>query len=295
MKFIKNAIHFVGFIGFAGILFYGISGAADRYALLEQRIASLESQNQSMATTLTNLRNDLSEVQRALARLNDRLTSLEAKAAKWTETDNQPPDYDFPVPEGLKGEEDLATVYVRQNAPVKGRPDAPVVIVEFSDFQCPFCARFFRDSLPRIQAEYIDKGLARMYYLHLPLPMHPQAVPAAIAAECAARQGKFWEMHDLIFQNQTMLADSDLKRYLEQTGLKASDYDACKNDSQILENIQNDLEKARETGFNGTPSFIIGLPLPDGRIVGKRVVGAQPYVVFNSTIEKVLAASTVKP
>jgi protein-disulfide isomerase/uncharacterized coiled-coil protein SlyX len=284
-----------GAIGLVGLVIFGISGAADRYAVLEQRLAQLESQNQAMATTLTNLRNDLSGAQQNLARLNDRLTTLEKRVAGADSPPKKRTEYDFPVPAGLKGEEDLAAVYLRPDAPVKGNPKAPVVIVEFSDFQCPFCARFFRESLKQIDADYIKKGLARMYYLHLPLQqIHPQAVPAAVASECAARWGKFWEMHDVLFQNYTMLAAEDLRRYMGSVGLKPSDYDECVNDNQIVKKIQGDMEKARDLGLTGTPSFVIGLTMPDGRIVGKRVVGAQPYTVFKSTIERVLTATQVR-
>jgi protein-disulfide isomerase/uncharacterized coiled-coil protein SlyX len=291
-QLMKGALQWAGVFGFVGLVVFGISGAADRYATLEGRLAQLESQNQAIATQLTNLRNDVSGVQQSIARLNDRLTLLEGKVAKLDDAPKKPTEYPFPVPEGLKGEEDLAAVFVRPDAPVKGSSGARVVIVEFSDFQCPYCGRFFRDTLPQIQMDYINKGLARMYYLHLPLSqLHPQAMAASIASECAAKRGKFWEMHDLLFQNQTMLSNEDLKRYLGMVGMDGSEYEACANDTQIVRKIQGDMAIARDLGINGTPSFIIGLALPDGRIVGKRLVGAQPYTIFKSTIERVLAAA----
>ncbi|MHA2647389.1 MAG: thioredoxin domain-containing protein [bacterium JZ-2024 1] len=279
-----------GVTGFAGLVFFGIFGAADRYASLEERIAQLESQNEALTTQLANIRKDLTTVQQLLAKLNDKVSQLETKVANSGDAGKKKAEYDFPVPEGLRGEEDLAAVTIRSDAPVKGNPRAGVVIAEFSDFQCPFCAKFFRESLPRIQMDYIDKGLVRMYYLHLPLQhLHPQALPAAIASECAARWGRFWEMHDLIFQNQTMLQQDDLKRYLASVGVDPSRYDECAKDGQIVARIQADMTQAQEIGLTGTPSFIVGVPLPDGRIVGKRIVGAHPYSRFKSDIERMLA------
>ena len=109
-------------------------------------------------------------------------------------------------------------------APVRGKADAPVTIVEFSDFQCPFCARA-RPTVNRVREVYGDK--VRILFRHFPLQNHPQASKAAEAASCADEQGKFWEMHDRLFQSQTKLQVTDLKQHAADLGLKGEEFSAC--------------------------------------------------------------------
>ncbi len=163
--------------------------------------------------------------------------------------------------------------------PARGPDDAKVTIIEFSDFQCPYCARFHAQTLPRILDEYGDQ--IRFVYRDFPLEnIHPRARPAAIAAECADDQGKFWEYHDLLFTNQTALDDASLKGYASQLGLDnddfASCYDAKKHDGEVSE----DLSAGLEVSVTGTPTFFIN---------GRRVVGAQAYETFKAIIDEQLA------
>ena len=169
--------------------------------------------------------------------------------------------------------------------PVKGDEDAPVTIIEFSDFQCPFCQRFFEQTLPQIKTNYIDTGKVNIVYRDFPLDsLHPQARPAAIAAECADEQGKFWEMHDLLFEKQqewSGVGSTLFKQYAKDLGLDSSKFDSCLDSRKYEDEVQSDLDDGVNAGVQGTPGFFInGIPLS----------GAQPYSVFQAAIEQALAS-----
>jgi len=164
-----------------------------------------------------------------------------------------------------------------------GKKNAPVVIVEFSDFQCPFCRSFWRDTLPEIKSQYIDTGKVRFVYRDFPLDFHPGAMPAAQATECAEDQGKFWEMHDKIFSEQdkqgggtVQFGVDDLKKWASETGLNAGDFNSCLDSQKYAEEVKNDSNDGRVAGISGTPSFSIN---------GRMIVGAQPFSAFKAIID----------
>ncbi|MBI4361832.1 MAG: DsbA family protein, partial [Euryarchaeota archaeon] len=171
--------------------------------------------------------------------------------------------------------------------PSKGSPQAKVTIIEFSDFQCPFCARWFTDTYPQILRDYVDTGKARLVYRDLPLEsIHPNALPAAEAAECADEQGKFWDYHDALFRNQgTWAGLPGAKDYFKQLAadqkLNAQTFAKCLDESKYREEVLNDLKDAQAAGATGTPAFYIN---------GRKIDGAQPYAVFQRTIEEALKA-----
>jgi len=176
--------------------------------------------------------------------------------------------------------------------PVKGNPDAPVTVVEFSDFQCPFCLRFFEQTLPLIEENYIDTGKIKFVYKDLPLDsLHPNARSAHIAAECADEEGKFWEYHDVLFQKQAewqRLASSDLDITLSQfavdLGMQAASFESCMESQDIADEVNQDTLEAARYGTTGTPTFFIGTE-KDGFI---KLVGAQPYATFQRVIDEQL-------
>jgi len=177
--------------------------------------------------------------------------------------------------------------------PVKGDPDAPVTIVEFSDFQCPFCKRFHETTLPLIQENYIDTGKVKFVYRDFPLEsIHPNgAIPAAVAAECADEQGMFWQYHDKIFQNQKnweRLAAEDvakeLKAYAQELGLNTNQFNDCLNSGKYMDEVNKDYQDAVSYGLTGTPGFFIGNE-KNGYI---KVTGAQPYSVFQNVLDQML-------
>ncbi len=173
--------------------------------------------------------------------------------------------------------------------PVKGNPNAPVTVVEFSDFQCPFCSRFFTQTLPALQENYIDTGKIKLVYKDLPLDnLHPNARPAHIAAECADEQGKFWEYHDVLFENQgqwSRLSSADLNSQLNQyatsMGLNSVSFDSCLSSPSIADEVNADFLQAARYGATGTPTFFIGNE-KNGFI---KLVGAQPYAAFQAAID----------
>ncbi len=176
--------------------------------------------------------------------------------------------------------------------PVKGNPDAPVTVVEFSDFQCPFCSRFFQQTLPLIEENYIDTGKIKFVYRDFPLDsIHPNARPAHIAAECADEQGKFWEYHDLLFQEQAKWQGLDssklqkiLTKYAANLGLQGASFESCMQSQEIADEVNADFLQAAQYGATGTPTFFIG----NEKIGFIKLVGAQPYAVFQGMIDNQL-------
>jgi len=163
--------------------------------------------------------------------------------------------------------------------PAWGPEDAPVVMVEFSDFQCPFCGRFYQETYPRIQEVYGDR--IRFVYRDLPLPqIHPDAILAAQAAECADEQGAFWEFHDLIFSNQQDLSRNALGSFAVQMELDINTFNQCLDSGRYQQEVSADMQAAASYGIQGTPTFFIN---------GRPIVGAQPFEVFAAVIDEELA------
>lgn len=161
--------------------------------------------------------------------------------------------------------------------PVKGSENAPVTIIEFADFQCPFCARFYSQTLPQIEENYIKTGKVKLIYRDFPLSnIHKDAQKAAEAAECADDQDKFWEMHDKIFENQGSLSVENFKKWAEDLGLDTEEFDDCLDSGKHASEVQNDLRDGSSYGVRGTPAFFVN---------GILVSGAQPYSVFQQAIE----------
>lgn len=163
--------------------------------------------------------------------------------------------------------------------PFKGSKNAPVTIIEFSDFQCPFCARFVAQTLPLIEENYIKTGKVKLVYRDFPLSFHPNAQKAAEAAECADEQDKFWQYHDKIFQNQNALDTSSLKQYAKDLGLNTKEFDNCLDTSKMASEIQQDFSDGLKYSVSGTPTFFIN---------GISLVGTQPYSIFQQIIEQEL-------
>jgi protein-disulfide isomerase len=170
------------------------------------------------------------------------------------------------------------TIDIAATDPIIGNPNAPVTIVEFSDFQCPFCRRA-APTLKEIRQKYGDK--VRVVWKDFPLTqIHPQAFEAAEAGRCAAEQGKFWEYHDQLFGNQQALQPDDLKKYAAATGLDAAKFGDCLDSSKYAERVRDGVAAGSRLGVNSTPTLYIN---------GRLVQGAQPYDVFASIIDEELA------
>lgn len=171
---------------------------------------------------------------------------------------------------------------------VLGREDAPVTIIEFTDLQCPYCARFASSTFPELRRAYIDTGKVRFASRDLPLPFHPFAIPAAVASRCAGEQGHFWEYREALFAAQSRLGQEPYAELARDLGLDLDRFEACRRDGRQEANVRSDQAIARNAGIASTPSFVIGR-LVDGRFQGEIISGAQPVEVFRSRIEALLA------
>jgi len=163
---------------------------------------------------------------------------------------------------------------------VMGNKNAPVTIVEFSDFQCPFCKRFYDDSLVQMRKDYIDTGKVKLVFMQFPLSqIHPDAMNAAIASECAAEQGKFEAYHDMLFANQLALSKDSLKQYAANLKLNTSKFNSCLDEGRYKDLIDKETALGQTNGINGTPGFFVN---------GKLISGAMPYENFKTMIEEAL-------
>jgi protein-disulfide isomerase len=178
-----------------------------------------------------------------------------------------------------------------KGAVLMGQATAPATLLMFSDFQCPYCAQFARESLPTIVTTYVNTGRVLLAFRPLPLKsIHPLALQAAEAAECASHAGKFWPMHDLIFANQAALSSSGLEAWSASVGLGADALRSCMADKRVAEAIRTSEDAAKALGVDGTPTFFIGGPSSDHKIrIKKRLSGALPAASFATAIDVVLS------
>src|SRR5258708_10433287 len=170
--------------------------------------------------------------------------------------------------------------------PIRGNNDARVVLIEFSDYQCPFCGRFFRDILPQVEKEYIQTGKIKYVFNNLPLEeIHSRAFKAAQAVECAGEQGRFWELHDRMFASQNALGPNDIAAKAKALELDMTKFNQCLESDRTANGIRASLAEADRLGIEGTPGFLIGLvDLKNPRDTNLKIVGliggAQPFSVF---------------
>ncbi|MEK6809899.1 MAG: thioredoxin domain-containing protein [Nanoarchaeota archaeon] len=159
---------------------------------------------------------------------------------------------------------------------VKGDEDAPVTIVEWSDYECPFCERFYSETEKLINEQYVKTGKVKFVYRDFPLSFHANAQKAAEAAECAGEQEKYWEMHDKIFESGVQGGVTGFKQYAKELGLNSAKFDTCLDSGAMAKEIQQDMADGAAVGIQGTPGFIVN---------GKLVSGAQPFAVFKQVID----------
>ena len=175
--------------------------------------------------------------------------------------------------------------------PLKGDQKARLVLVEFSDYQCPFCARFVRETLPEIDKNYIKTGKLKYVFRDFPITSaHKDAFKAALAAGCALDQGKFWEMHDRLFENQTAFTVYNLTQSAAAIGLDKDKFQKCLSNNEYETEIQNDFAEGLKAGVNQTPIFFLGLTEPNSPKVKVITViaGAKPFAVFKAAIDSAL-------
>jgi protein-disulfide isomerase len=194
-----------------------------------------------------------------------------------------------PVPTEPAGPIDVSV----DDDPVLGDPNAPVTMIEFSDYECPFCKRYFDQTFEKIKSEYVDTGKLKIVYRDLPLSFHdPLATLEAVAANCARAQGgdtKYFEYHDEIFTRTTSngngLSEEDLNTIATDVGLNLSQFTTCLDSEEQKEEVANDIADASTAGATGTPSFFIGKTTSSGTITATKLVGAHPFDSFKQIIE----------
>ena len=157
--------------------------------------------------------------------------------------------------------------------PSLGNKNAKVTIIEFSDYQCPFCRTFWKESFGQLKKEYIDTGKVRLIYRDYPLSFHPMAMPTAQATECADEQGKYWEMHDKVFAEQEKLGQGtvqftvqNLKQWASEIGLNAANFNQCLDSGKYKTEVDKDFNDGSAAGVTGTPSFFINGKIAEGAI-----------------------------
>ena len=171
---------------------------------------------------------------------------------------------------------------------VLGRADAPLTLVEFTDFECPFCSRFASTTFEQLKREYIDTGKLRLVSRDLPLAIHSNAMQAANAARCAGEQDHYWEMRDTLFGNNTQLDQESLIRYADDLNLDVAKFTVCQTSDKYGDEIRQDAADAGAVGITGTPSFVLGKTSGD-RLEGAIIVGAQSFATFDTQIKALLA------
>ncbi len=242
-------------------LFAQSQGRADELKALDQRIKLLEQEQ--------------TNIERGLKEIKELLLAKSAVAARPAQ------------PKMI----DLGT------GPFRGNKDALVILLDFSDYQCPFCGRFVRETMPLIDQDYLQSGKIKYVFRDLPLEsIHPLAFKAAEAARCAGEQGRFWEMHDRLYQNQNALDVGSLPFHAQALGLNVNEFAQCLNSDKYSSSIRKDISDATNAGIQGTPNFVIALvDHKDSRAptikVWQQIVGAQPYGNFKAALDRAIAAS----
>ena len=197
-------------------------------------------------------------------------------------------DNQSPAPQAVDLSIEIATV------PHMGASDAQVAVVEFSDFECPYCGRHFESTLPRIADEYVKTGKVLYIVRDFPIAqLHPHALKAAEAGRCAADQGKFWPMHDMLFSNQEHLEAADLLSYAPLVGLDKNIFEQCFSSGVHSRDVRQAVTYGVSLGVNATPTFFIGrIDALRGTVhATTELAGAYPYSIFKQKLDETLNSS----
>jgi protein-disulfide isomerase len=182
---------------------------------------------------------------------------------------------------------------VTDDGRIRGRADAPVTLIEYSDFTCGYCLKFFRDTWPKLQAKYVETGKLRFVYRDYPRADRGVGVEAALAARCAGAQGRYWAMHDRLFGDAGRLDSGAFRTYAKAIGLDQEAFARCFEERRYLESIFQDRQEANRWGFHGTPGFIL-MHTVGGATEKEPAVaipGAFPFDDFAEEIERLLRSA----
>jgi len=254
---------------------FGFAQSSKDLTDLKREIEALKTGQLSIQKDLAEIKNLL--LQKELQAMRDQLQGRQAPAQA------QAPS--APAPEAQ-------TMVSIDGGITKGDKSAKLTLVEFTDFQCPFCARHMKETMPQIENEYIKTGKVRYVLRDFPLEsIHPQAFKGHEAANCAAEQNKYWEMHEKLFSNQRAMTPKEITEYAKGMGLDMAKFQSCFDGGKYTVKVRKDLNDAQKYGVTGTPTFFIGLTdSKDNEIKAvRKIVGAQNYAAFKDAFDTLLA------
>ncbi len=254
---------------------------------IDEQQAMLQTQQETLADLQTSRNENMSQLTQQMNTIASRFEQLQASVADMRDR-GQSSDTTGGEDSAGSGQQqpeaDPASVGPDDD-PSIGAEDAPVTIIAFSDFQCPYCRQFEQQAFQRLKTEYIETGKVRLVFRDFPLTqIHPNALPAAMAAECAHNQDAFWPMHDRLFANQGAWGQSDTPNevfvgYAEEIGLDVDAFRGCLQNREPIQEISGDFQDGVDGGVRGTPAFFMG---------GEMLSGAQPFGAFQKRIETLL-------
>jgi protein-disulfide isomerase len=258
------------------------ANSSDDIKSLQKEIQALKEADQQWQTKMEK---ELLEIKSLIQakELQDIKTLLQANPP------SRPPSAPPDVPENV--------VLNIDGAPFQGDKSAPLTLIEFTDFQCPFCGRHFKTTYPQLEADYIKTGKVKYVLRDFPLEsLHANAFKAAEAADCAGEQGKFWEMHDQLFEHQEALEPTKLPGYAQAAGVDLPKFNQCLDSGKYADQIRKEQAEGQQAGVNGTPSFFLGWTDPKSSEVkvARTLKGAQPFVSFKAAIDSLLDSKDKK-
>lgn len=261
-----------------GIVLLTIFNTQAGFAQPKEAIESLTSELERQRSLMESLQLEINQLQDRQAAIQKEIEEIKKRLPGWS-----PP----PIAEAKD------VVLSVGDGPFKGDKNAKLTLIEFSDYQCPFCAQHFRETLPQIERDYIKTGKVKYVFRDFPIvSIHREAFKAAEAARCADDEGKYWEMHDRLFTSQSALGFKDLSLHAQAIGLDSEKFDRCLIPGKYASKIQKDIAEGLKAGVKGTPTFFLGITDPnDTKVKSLRVIrGAEPYTVFNEAIDKLLSS-----
>lgn len=253
---------------------------------IDEQQAMLQTQQEALADLQTSRNENMSQLTEQMNTIASQFEQLQATVADVGERGQSSDNAgDEAAGSGQQQQEADPASVGPDDDPALGEEDAPVTIVAFSDFQCPYCRQFEQQAFQQLKSEYIETGQVRIVFRDFPLTqIHPNALPAAMAAECAHNQDAFWPMHDRLFANQSEWGQSSnpnevFSSYAEAMGLDVDAFRQCLQNREPLDEIRGDFQDGVDGGVRGTPAFFMG---------GEMLSGAQPFSAFQQRIDSLL-------
>ncbi|WNM58659.1 DsbA family protein [Candidatus Nitrospira allomarina] len=238
--------------------------------------SSVETTDVFILRQLIEVQNELRDVRKELAEVRKSVSELQGSSNL--------PLAAAPRPSAV------GNVELNSDDPTLGSQKAKVAIVEFTDYQCPYCAKYHSDTFENLKKEYIDTGKVQYVLRDFPLDFHAYAIGAAIAANCAGEQDAYWQMNHQLFSNQSELGDGLYQKLARSLGLNMDLFESCVNSPEQIQEVDADVVYGQEIGVNGTPTFFIGR-VENGQLTdAKEVSGTQPLSAFSRIIEPLLVS-----